>query len=172
GLEVHCGEAGSIAEQTAGQRVLPPRIDRRNRMMHGQRRELLESVVEERTTADDECFDPSLDEGCESGLDLAFGAGVKDVKLDPLCYRCRLHLRDDALGGRRIIVWVRQKSHRSGVGNHLRQQFEPFWIKLAGKNAEACDVAAGTSKTVDKATRDRIVAGNEDDGDRCGDLSC
>ena len=52
-------------------------------MVSGQRQELLAPAAKERVRANDERAGLQLDEGCESGAELAFGAGLQDKELHP-----------------------------------------------------------------------------------------
>ena len=107
-----------------------------------------------------------LDEGRESGVDLAFGAGLQDMELHPLCARRFLHVSDDALGLR--IVRVHQQGDHPGLGNQLGKQLEPLGRQLDDEDADAREVAARPGETGDQAGRDRVVAADEDDRDRRG----
>src|SRR6266478_975364 len=76
GLVIGSREARSVADQAAGSRKFTRLIDRRKAMARRQLDELAASAEEERIGADDERAGLQLDEGCESGIDLAFGAGL------------------------------------------------------------------------------------------------
>ena len=78
-------EVQSIADQAASFDELARLVDRRNAAGCRQRRELLAPVGKEWVAADDERAGMQLDEGCEGGVDLAFGAGGQDMELYPLC---------------------------------------------------------------------------------------
>ena len=56
-------------------------------MASGQRHELVEPAVEQRVAGDKERAGMQLNESRESGVDLAFGAGVQDRELQPLSAR-------------------------------------------------------------------------------------
>jgi hypothetical protein len=58
-----------------------------------------------------------LDEGGESVVDPAFGAGLQDTELHPLHPRRFLHVFNGALGIR--IVRVYEQGDHPGLGNHL-----------------------------------------------------
>jgi hypothetical protein len=70
--------------QAAARDELAVRIDRRNNMARCQCHELLAPACEEPIGVDDERAGPQSDEGGESGVDLAFSAGLQDSELDPL----------------------------------------------------------------------------------------
>src|SRR5205823_11943026 len=92
------GGARSIADEATGLREVRQRIDRRNGMMRRQRNELLASVAEERIGEGEERSGMQFDEGCESGADLAFAAGLQDTKRYPLRARRFPYVSHDALG--------------------------------------------------------------------------
>src|SRR6266702_1342206 len=167
-LAIGSREACSIADQAAGRDELAPRIDRRNSMARCERHELLAPAAEERIRADDERASMQLDEGGESDVDLAFGAGLQDRKLHPLRARRFLHVSYYALYALGIrIVRVDEQGDHLGLGNQLGKQLEPLGRQLAGEDADAREVAARPGETGDQAVRDR-VAGPEDDRDRRG----
>src|SRR5262249_36279340 len=88
-LAIGSSDARSIADQAAGCRKNPPSKNCRYRMTGGHLHELLAPTIEERIVADDERGDVQLHKGCKSGIDLAFGARLHDMQLDPL-RACRL----------------------------------------------------------------------------------
>src|SRR5712691_6566359 len=100
-----------------------------------------------------------FDEGCEGGIDLAFGGGLQDRELHPLGARRFLYVSYDALGTR--IVRVPEQGDHPGLRNQLGQQLEPLGIQLGGEVAEACEVAARPGETGDEAVRDRVAAAEE-----------
>ncbi len=81
-----------------------------------------------------------LEEGCESGVDLALGAGLQDMEPQPLRASCFLRLSNDALGNR--IVRVHQHGDHLGLGNQLGQQIEPLGHQLDGEDAKSRQVAS------------------------------
>src|SRR5215469_17289315 len=118
---IHSREASSIADQAADRDELAPLIDRRNGMTRCQRHELVAPAEEERVGAD-ERGGMQLDKGCEGGVDLAFGAGLQDIELQPLLARRLLHVLYHALGTR--TVRVREQGGYAGLGNQIGQQLE------------------------------------------------
>jgi len=75
------GDARSIADQATGHGEFRPRIDRRNGIASRQCYELVahSRSAEERIGGDDERADMPLGKGVESGVDLAFAAGLQDT---------------------------------------------------------------------------------------------
>ena len=90
-----------------------------------------------------------FDEGGESGIDLAFGAGLQDRELHPLRARRFLHIWIMGLGCR--IVRVHEQGNHLGLGNQLGQQLEPLGRQLDDDVGEAREVAAGPGETGDQA---------------------
>src|SRR6266702_1018379 len=140
-LAIGSREACSIADQAAGRDELAPRIDRRNSMARCERHELLAPAAEERIRADDERASMQLDEGGESDVDLAFGAGLQDRKLHPLRARRFLHVSYYALANRRNVRVDEQGDH-PGLGNQLGKQLQQLGRQFAEEHAEAREVAA------------------------------
>jgi hypothetical protein len=65
-----------------------------------------------------------LNEGRESGADLAFRAGPQNTELDPLRAPRFLHLFDDALIRR--LIRVHQQGNHPGLRNQLQQLLKQF----------------------------------------------
>ena len=75
-LAPRAGKARSVADQAAGRGELTILIDRRDDMACRQRHELLAATVEKWVGSDNERAGVEFDERGESGVDLAFGAGL------------------------------------------------------------------------------------------------
>ena len=76
-----------------------------------------------------------LDERGESGVDLAFGAGLEDRKLHPPRARRFQSFSYHGLGTR--IARVHQQGDHPGLGNQFRNQLKPLGIQLDGEAADA-----------------------------------
>jgi hypothetical protein len=63
------------------------------RVSERKRAELFAPAVEECIGDDHECAGPLTDQGCESVIDIALGARVEDVQLQPESAGSHLHLR-------------------------------------------------------------------------------
>jgi hypothetical protein len=109
-----------------------------------------------------------LDEGGESGVDLAFGGGLQDRELHPLRARRFLSVSNEAQCIR--IARIYEQGNHLGLGNQLGQQLEPLWRQLEVDNAKARDVAARPGETGDQAAPDWVADTGEDDRDRPGFL--
>jgi len=107
-----------------------------------------------------------LDEGCESGVDFTFGAGLQDMELHLLCAGRSLHFSRRALGRR--IVWVREQGDHPRLGNQLGKQLKQLGCQIGGDVAEARQVAAWPGETGHETNPDRIADGSEDNRDRRG----
>ena len=137
-------------------------------MARRQRDELFAPAVEEWIGADDERAGPLLRQGREGGVDLAFGAGVQDMKLQPERARRRLHVSR---------YWSR---HSGLVGlTSTRDDASPWAPARAAAPAALAparqlnevtpgDVAARPVEAGDKASFDRVAADREDDRNRRG----
>src|ERR1700730_12464594 len=122
-----------------------------------QRYELLALAVEEWIGRDDERAGMQFDEGGESGIDLAFGAGLQDMELHPLRARRFPHVSYDALGTG--IVRVYEQGDHLGPGQmsptpastlvNLQQTINDLQQQLAGAKAERDEF---------KAARDEALA--------------
>src|SRR5229473_913519 len=101
-----------------------------------------------------------FDEGGESGVNLAFGAGRQDKKLHSLRARSFLHDSNLVLGTTRTARIHEQGDHR-GLGYQLAQQLEALGDQLEEDVAEARKVAARPGETGDQAGADRVADAHE-----------
>jgi hypothetical protein len=85
-------------------------------------------AAEGRIGADEERAATQFDESCESGVDLAFGAGLQDMELHPLRARRIPHVSHDALGT--CIVRVHEQGDHPGLGSQFGQQLEPSRVRF------------------------------------------
>ena len=76
-------EIGSIAHQAAGRGELAKLEDRGYRVADRQCGELFDPGTEECIVADHERACSQLDQGCESRIEVAFGARMQDMELQP-----------------------------------------------------------------------------------------
>ena len=72
----HIAETGAIAHQSAGQGVLTPWEDCRERVAGGQRRELFRVAAEEGTGNNHNRTDALLRKSREGRFEIAFGSGI------------------------------------------------------------------------------------------------
>jgi hypothetical protein len=109
---------------------------------------------------------PPAHKSCEGRIDLAAGAGVKDLDLQPHGAGSRFHVsqRDLVTGTGRID----QHGNTSGSGYQLTQEFQPLCHQLSTEKIDSCQVAAWPGEASDKARPDRVFGDDEDDGDRRG----
>ena len=87
-----------------------------------------------------------LGEVRESGVDLAFVAGLQDLELHSLVTRRLVRDADNALGT--PIDWVHEEADHTGLGHQLRQQFEPLGIQFDGETAEPVRLPPGRARLV------------------------
>jgi len=113
-------------------------------------------VVEKRIGPDDERTGLQLDEGGQTGLDLAFGPGLQDIELQPLRASGFLHIFNHGLGNNRIVR-VHQQGDYAGLRNQLGQQIEPFGHQLGQHDADPGEVATRPGETGDQPALDRVT---------------
>ena len=83
GLTVRVRNTAAVAHQAAGRGELAILVDRRHRVANRQRGELFAPADEECIGADHERAGSQLDQGCEDRIEVAFGAGMQDMELQP-----------------------------------------------------------------------------------------
>ena len=81
-----------------------------------------------------------FDEGGESSVDLALGAGLQDPELHSLRARRFLRVSKELLD--KALIRVRQHGNDAGSGNQFGKQIEPLRHPLADEVAEAGEVIA------------------------------
>jgi hypothetical protein len=96
-------------------------------MVHRQRGELDETVVEQRIGTDQKCIGLLPHKARKGRIDLAIGAGVKDFALPPKGRSRRLHVVDRALSKKR-----RRRLLRCGISNRLMTAVGPKPERLFG----------------------------------------
>jgi hypothetical protein len=86
--------------------------------------ELFAPAEEEWIGADHERAGPQMDQGCEHRIEVAFGAGVKEMELQPESAGRRLQVYRLGHGSR--IGRVDQERDDGRRGDHLMQQLQPL----------------------------------------------
>ena len=101
---LHFGSPGLFAYQAAGYGEFTPLINRRNGISRRQCHELVAPAEPEWIVCDQKRSGSRLYERSEGGLEFTFGAGIQDLELYPLRPRRFLHVSDDPLGKRAVLV--------------------------------------------------------------------
>ena len=122
---------------------------------------------EEGVAADEEGVGPLAHKSCEGRIDLAAGAGVEDLDLQPHGAGSRFHVSQRGLGSR-SIGRIDEHGNTSGSGHQLTQELQPLCRQLAREKIDPCQVAARPGEAGDKTEPDRVFGDDEDDGDRRG----
>src|SRR5262245_34930169 len=92
GATMGIGQAGSVAHQAADLGVIARCIARQQCVADRQRDELAASVVEDRTTADEQRAGSPLHDRCKGGIELGFTCRLHDQDLPPDGAPCRLQV--------------------------------------------------------------------------------
>ena len=122
---------------------------------------------EKGVAADEEGVGPLAHKSCEGRIDLAAGAGVEDLDLQPHGASSRFHVSQRGLGSR-SIGRIDEHGNTSGCGHQLAQEFQPLCRQLSIEKIDPCQVAARPGEAGDKTKPDRVFGDDEDDGDRRG----
>ena len=133
--------------------------------------ELFAPADEQCIGSDHEPVGPQLGQGCEYRIEVALGAGVQDMELQPEGAGRRLQVFRYGLcnkgAGR-----VDEKRNDVRRGYQLAQQFQPLRPQLRVHVGHAGDIAARSVEAGDKSSRDRISSDLEYDGNRRGRRLC
>src|SRR5262249_34216974 len=122
---------------------------------------------EEDVGTDEKRIGPLAHKSCEGRIDLAAGAGFENLNLQPHGAGSRLHVSQRGFGIDSICR-IDEHGNASGCGHQLAQQLQPLCGQLGTENIDTCDVAARPREAGNKTKLDRVVADEEDDGDRLG----
>jgi hypothetical protein len=125
------------------------------------------SVEREGVGADDEGVRSVARKRRKRGIDLADGAGVEDVDLQPHGASRRFHASQCRLGSR-SIVRIDEHGHPRRTGHKLTQQLQPLRRQLGREKIDPRQVAARPGEARNKTKPDRVFGDDEDDGDRRG----
>ena len=123
--------AGSIADQAAGLRqTRADSVDRRNGMASLPAPRAARAGYRRTGRGRRERAGMQLGEGCEGGVDLAFGAGLQDSELQPFARAasCASVIMRSASA----IVRVHEQGDLAGLGNQFGKQLEPLGRQLDG----------------------------------------
>ena len=129
-LTTRIRNVGSVAHQPAGFGIFARRICRGDRVARRQLDQLDTPAGEEGVGADEEGVGPLAHKSCEGRIDLAAGAGVEDLDLQPDGARSRFHVSQRGLGIR-SIGRIDEHGHTSGCGHQLAQEFQPLCRQLS-----------------------------------------
>ena len=105
----------------SGHRKPATLVDRWHRVAERQRSELFAPINEECIAADYEPARSQLGQLCEDSIEVTFGVGIQDVKLQPkVTSRCPqlLHADFSNMG----VGWIDEQSHDARRGDQLVQE--------------------------------------------------
>ena len=124
-------------------------------------------AVEEGVAADEEGVGPLAHKSCEGRIDLAAGAGVEDLDLQPHGASSRFHVSHRGL---RIgsTAGLTSTATRAAAGTSSRSSSSRFAANSRIEKIDTCQVAARPGEAGDETKPDRVFADGEDDGDRRG----
>jgi len=128
----------------------------------GEGRQLNAPGVEEPIGGHEEGIGAIASDACERRIDLAAGAGVKEMDFKPDYVRSRFHISRRRLGTRRIRR-VNEHGKAGGCGHQLMQKPQLLGRQLCREEADACRVAARPSEAGNEANSHRVGRGREDD---------
>src|SRR5262245_45609055 len=124
-----------------------------------QRGELFAPAEKQHVIADEKRTNPLFDEGREDGIEVGFGAGILDMKLQPECERGVLHSSRLGLSIRETRVHEHADCH--GLRYNLVQQLQSLRFQLAGDRRDAGRISARATEACDEAIPDRVATAGE-----------
>src|SRR5262249_45182923 len=154
--------ARSVAQQATSRGEAAILEDRGNRVADRQRGELFASDCEECTGANDQRVGSYLAQGCKRRIEIAFGAGMQRLELEPEGASRRLQVARKGFG-KRGTGRVDEQGKNGRRGQQFVQQFEPFRPDLGVQIGHAGQVAAGSVQAGDKSNLYRVSRYPEDD---------
>src|SRR5215472_1795162 len=128
--------------------------------------ELSGPVEEERIIGHENGAGSALNEGLKCRANLAFRAGVLNMKLLLKRAGCFLQLLELKVKAR--IGRVRQHANQRGLRDKLLQKSQTFGHLLGKQPTGASDIAPRSIEVGDETDRNGVCAGDEYDGYRCG----
>ena len=117
--------------------------------------------------ADEEGIGPLARKRCEGRIDLAAGAGVEDLDLQPDGAAAASTSRNVALGTQGL-AGLTSTATRTAAGTSSCRSSSRFAVSSPLKKLMPVSVAARSSEAGDKTKLDRVFGGDEDDGNRRG----
>ena len=108
-----------------------------------------------------------MDQSCKSRLEVAFGAGVQNMELEPEGAGRSLHVARGGLRKRRIGR-INKQRHDRRCRHQFVQEPQPLCRKFAAQAGRARHVAAWAVEAGDNSKRNRIAPSEDDDWNRSG----
>src|SRR6516165_12749877 len=118
--------------------------------------------VEKGVAPDEEGIGPLAPKTCEGRIDLAAGAGVEHLDLQPNSASCGLHVAQCGLGIYSIDR-IDEHGQTSRSGHQFTQQFQPLCHQLSTEKIYSCQVATRLGEASHQTNPDRIFGDDEDD---------
>ena len=125
-------------------------------------------LVKKGSPADEKRVGPLAHKRCEGRIDLAAGAGVENLDLQPHGAGRRFHVSQRGLGIRSIGRIDEHGQCAWPPGTSSRRSSSRFAVNSLREEIDPREVAARPVEAGDKTEPDRVVADSEDDGDRRG----
>src|SRR5215831_8131411 len=110
------------------------------------------------------------DHGLKDHVEVAHGAGMKEMEVQPQFAGCRLEISRLGLGTGK--GWVYKPGYGGRPRHKLVQHLQLLLYQLHAQIGHACDVAARSAEAGDKSKRDRVGRSREDNRYRRGRRLC
>ena len=114
-------------------------------------------LLKKGSTADEKGVGPLAHKGCEGRIDLAAGAGVEDLDLQPDGASRRFHVSQRGLGIA-ALAGLTSTAMRAAAGTSSRSSSSRFAANSSLRKLIAGQVAARPGEARDKTKPDRVVA--------------
>src|SRR5262249_56006494 len=116
---------------------------------------------------DEEGIRPLAPKSCESRIDVAAGAGIEDLDLQPHCASSGLRVVQCGLGIY-CISRIDEHGQPSRSGHQFTQQLQPLCHQLSSEKIYSCQIAARPGEARDQTSLNRVISDDEDDGNGGG----
>ena len=170
-LTISIRNVRSVAHQPAGLNIITLGKNRRNGMACRCDGKLHAPGVEKRVGANEDGIGALTHKTFKGSIDLAKGAGMEDLDLDPKGGSSRLYIFHRGLGGGRVGR-IDENSHTCRSRHHFAQQPEPLCSQLGNEKIDTRRVAPRLGEAGDQTKPDGVVANAKDDRDRRGRSLC
>src|SRR5262245_23632415 len=139
-------------------------INRGHRVADRQRRQLLEAVIKEGVSANNQRASTGSAKSREGFFQFCVVADVQNIELDSEFQGGRLRVAFHHRG--QWIFWIDEQANTGGLRDQFLSELHPFRRDFTGHLRYASDIRAGPAQARDQSELDWIAASRENNRDR------